>query len=98
MTIEQTIDIPAGLHRLEVPLQKEYPFGRANDGLLITSEKSDAELELLMPQEKPLTEADAAAHTQYILRELAKAEQDVADGNVHWLSLEEFFADDDDEL
>jgi hypothetical protein len=99
MTIQQTIEIPAGLHRLDVPLTKEYPLGRANDGLHISPEKSEneIELELLMPQEKPLTEAEAAAHTQYILRELAKAEQDIANGNVRWLSMEEFFADDDDE-
>jgi hypothetical protein len=100
MTIQQTIEIPAGLHRLDVPLQKEYPFGRASDGLYISPEKSDAEaeLELLMPQEKPLTEAEAAAHTQYILRELAKTEKKIADGKAVWLSDEEFWADLEDDL
>jgi hypothetical protein len=92
MTIQQTIDIPAGLHRLDVPLTKEYPFGRANDGLYISPEKSEAELELLMPQEKPLTEAEAAAHTQYILRELAKTEKKIADGKAVWHSKKEAFA------
>jgi hypothetical protein len=99
MTLQQTIKIPAGLGRLDLPLQKEYPFGRANDGLYITPARPDAEVELdlLLPQEKPPTEAEAAAHTQYILRELAKTEKKIADGTVRWLTMEEFFADDDDD-
>jgi hypothetical protein len=94
MTLQQTIKTPAGLHRLDLPLQKEYSLGRANDGLHITHAKSEAEVELdlLLPQEDPLTEAEAAAHTQYILRELAKTEKKIADGKMRWHSLEEVFA------
>jgi hypothetical protein len=94
MTLQQTIKTPAGLHRLDLPLQKEYSLGRANDGLHITPAKSDAEVELdlLLPQDPPPTEAEAAAHTQYILRELAKTEKKIADGKGRWLSDEEFWA------
>jgi hypothetical protein len=94
MTLQQTIKIPAGLGRLDLPLQKEYPFGRANYGLYITPARPDAEVELdlLLPQENPPTEAEAAAHTRYILRELAKSEKKIVDGKAHWHSLEEVFA------
>jgi hypothetical protein len=96
MMIQQTIEIPAGLRRFDLPLPKECHFS-GDIGLHITPAMSDdeAELELLF-QEKPPTEAEAAAHTQYLLRELAKAEQDVANGT-RWLTMEEFFADDDED-
>jgi hypothetical protein len=99
MTIRQTIDIPVGLRHLDVPLPEECPVGRVNIELHITPARLEvgAELDLLPPQPEPMTPAETEAHTQYILRELAKAEQDIADGTVQWLTMEEFFADDDDD-
>jgi hypothetical protein len=102
MTLQQTIKVPVGRNvRFDSLPQKEYPFGIANDGLhIITaksedeasqSEASQSEDELMMPQEKPLTEAEVAAHTQYILRELARSEKKIADGKGHWHSKEEAF-------
>jgi hypothetical protein len=92
MTIQQTIEIPVGLHRFDLPLAREYHFS-GDIGLHITPAMSEdeAELELLF-QETPPTEAEAAAHTQYLLRELAKTEKKIADGKAHWLSDEEFWA------
>jgi hypothetical protein len=95
-----TIDIPAGLRRLDLPLPEEHPFGRVNIELHITPAMSEAEaeLELLLPRPKPMTEAETEAHTQYILRELAKTEKKIADGKAVWLSDEEFWADLEDDL
>jgi hypothetical protein len=95
MTIQQTIEIPEGLRRLDLPLQKECHSGGIELHISPAMSDEEAELELLF-QEKPPTEAESAAHTQYLLRELAKAEQDVANGT-RWLTMEEFFADDDED-
>jgi hypothetical protein len=82
MTIQQTIDIPAGLRHLDLPLPEECPSGRVNIELHITPVKPEAESE---------------AHTQYVRRKLAESEKSIADGTARWYSMEEFFADDDDE-
>jgi hypothetical protein len=94
MTIQQTIDIPAGLRHLDVPLPEDCPLGRVNIELHITPAKleTEDELDLFLPQTEPMTPAKEEAHTQYILRELAKTEKKIADGKGHWLSDEEFWA------
>jgi hypothetical protein len=78
MTIQQTIDIPAGLQRIDLPLPKERPLGR--------------DIELHITPARPETEVEEAAHTAYILRELAKSEKKIAEGKAVWHSKEEAFA------
>jgi hypothetical protein len=95
MTIQQTIEILAGLRGLDLPLPNKRTFGTDIDiHITPVNSESDDELDLLP---EPMTEAESAAHTQYLLRELAKTEKKIADGTMRFLTLEEFFADDDED-
>jgi hypothetical protein len=88
MIIERTIDIPAGLSHIDVPLPAEYPSGRVNIELHITPAGLETEFDPLMP----MTEVETPAYTQYVREKLAEVEKQIADGTMVWHSEEEVWA------